>query len=148
MHDNNNLKFTYSLLYAAGVISCILIFMFSFIPSVVVLIFALSVKSKLPYEDTAPQGLKIMILTSAVHIIFSVLFLFPLVFAFIFPDSIRVFLQLSSITFHFLFNIITLIFYIIGLIFVKKEYYNVDWFWKSIIKSRKHFSEYFLLFIC
>ena len=126
MRDNNNLKFTYSILFVSGIASCILIFMFSFIPSAAVLTFALAAKSKLPYEEAPPQGLKIMILTSSVHIIFSVLFLFPLVFAFIFPDSIRVFLQLSSITFHFLFNIITLIFYIIGLIFVKKEYYNVD----------------------
>ena len=126
MRDNDNLKFTYSLLFVAGIASCVLIFLFSFLPSVIVLIFALSVKSKLPQENTAPQGLKIMLLTSAVHIAFSILFLFPLIFAFIFPDSIRVFLQLSSITFHFLFNIVIFIFYIIGLLFVKREYYDID----------------------
>lgn len=126
MRDNNNLKFTYSILFVSGIASCILIFMFSFIPSAAVLTFALAAKSKLPYEEALPQGLKIMILTSAVHIAASVLFLAPLVFAFIIPDSIRIFLQLSSIILHFLFNIIILIFYIAGLVFVKKEYYNID----------------------
>ena len=126
MHDNDNLKFTYSVLFAAGTASCLLIFMFSFIPSAAVLIFALVVKSKLPREETPPQGLKIMILTSTAHIGFSILFLIPLILAFLIPDSIRVFLQLSSIVFQFLFNIIILIFYITGLIFVKKEYYNID----------------------
>ena len=126
MRDNDNLKFTYSLLYIAGIASCILIFMFSFFPSVAILIFALTVKSKLPFEETTPEGLKIMILSSAAHIAFSILFLLPLILAFVIPDSIRVFLQLSSIVFHFIFNIIIVIFYIIGLIFVKKEYYNID----------------------
>lgn len=126
MRDNNNLKFTYSVLFVSGIASCILIFIFSFIPSAAVLTFALAAKSKLPFEEAPPQGLKIMILTSAVHIAASVLFLAPLVFSFIIPDSIRIFLQLSSITLHFLFNIIILIFYIAGLVFVKKEYYNID----------------------
>lgn len=126
MRDNDNLKFTYSLLYAAGVLSCLLIFIFSFFPSAIVLILALSVKSKLPFEEIPPQGLKIMLLSSTVHIIFSILFFLPFIFSFILPDSIRAFLQLSGIIFHFLFNIIILIFYIIGLIFVKKEYYNID----------------------
>ena len=126
MRDNNNLKFTYSVLFAAGIASCLLIFIFSFLPSAAVLIFALVVKSKLPDEETPPQGLKIMILTSAFHIGFSVLFFIPLIFAFLIPDSIRIFLQLSSIVFQFLFNIIILIFYITGLVFVKKEYYNID----------------------
>ena len=127
MHDNNNLKFTYSILFVSGIASCILIFMFSFIPSAAVLIFALVTKSKLPHEEVPPQGLKIMLLTSAVHITVSILFLIPLVFSFFIPDSIRIFLQLSSISLNFLFNIIILIFYIIGLVFVKKEYYNIDW---------------------
>jgi uncharacterized membrane protein len=126
MRDNNNLKFTYSILYAAGAASCLLIFLFSFIPSVAVLFFALTVKSKLPDEETPPQGLKIMIISSIAHIISSVLFLFPVMFSMLFPDSIRFFLLFCGIGFHFLFNIIILIFYITGLVFVKKEYYNID----------------------
>lgn len=126
MHDNNNLKFTYSILFLAGIAACILIFFLSFIPSGIVLAFSLVVKSKLPYEETPPQGLKIMILNSIAHIVFSVIVLFPFVFSSVIPESIRSFLFLSSIIFHFLFNIIILIFYIIGLYFIKKEYYNID----------------------